>query len=53
MGLRDLARDDALVEALKMSEAEWQSLLSLAFEPPTDRDGYVQLLFTLRAIRRI
>ena len=48
-GLRDLAQDKALIEALRITPEEWRALASL--KPPTtlSKDGYVQVLFALRS----
>lgn len=49
-GLRALARDSDLVKALNVSSAEWETLASVKLPGEVSRDGYVQLLITLRAI---
>lgn len=49
-GLRDMASDTALADALKITEPEWRALSSIDLPGETDKDGYVQLLITLRAI---
>ena len=49
-GLRDLAQDDALTKTLNITEQEWQALASIALPNDVTKDGYVQLLVTLRAI---
>jgi transcriptional regulator with XRE-family HTH domain len=51
-GLRDLAADEALVESLKITPAEWLALNSLLLPTPTDKAGYVQLLATIRGVTR-
>ena len=50
VGLRDLAADLKLVDALRIREEEWATLKSL--KPPREvgKDGYVQLLITIRAV---
>ena len=50
IGLRDLAADLLLVGALQITEAEWESLASLKAVTALHKDGYVQLLLTLRAV---
>jgi len=49
-GLRDLVSDRALVASLRISEAEWRALLSIELPGQASKDGYVNLLFTVRAI---
>ncbi len=49
-GLRDLASDSALADALKISEPEWRALASLDLPGEVRKDGYVQLLITIRAV---
>jgi len=49
-GLRDLALDHGLVDALKVTPAEWRRLLSVDLPHSVTKDGYLQLLVTLRAI---
>jgi len=51
-GLWDLAEDEALHTALAISPAEWLALASIALPSPTDKEGYVQLLETIRRISR-
>lgn len=49
-GLRDIALDLDLVQTLKITEDEWHALSSIALPGTANRDGYVQLLFTIRAV---
>lgn len=49
-GLRDLAASGDLVEWLQITNDEWTALRSTVLPAPATRDGYVQLLFTIRAI---
>lgn len=49
-GLRDLAGDRALVEALKITEAEWVALRSIKLPNPASKDGYVNLLIAVRVV---
>jgi transcriptional regulator with XRE-family HTH domain len=49
-GLRDLASDTALAEALKITDEEWKMLSSISVPTTVRKDGYVQLLVTVRAI---
>jgi transcriptional regulator with XRE-family HTH domain len=49
-GLRDLAGDRALVEALKINEAEWEALRSIKLPSPATKDGYVNLLIAVRVV---
>jgi transcriptional regulator with XRE-family HTH domain len=51
-GLRDLAQDQPLAEALKIAPREWQALDSLRPPGPLDKDGYIQVLFALRSARK-
>lgn len=49
-GLRELAMDLDLVQTLRITEDEWHALSSIALPGEVSRDGYVQLLFTIRAV---
>ncbi len=49
-GLRELAMNQELVRLLQIREHEWQALSSLLLPEEASRDGYIQLLFTIRAI---
>jgi len=51
-GLRDLAQDKALVEALQITPEEWRALASLKPPAPLSKEGYVQVLFALRSGRK-
>lgn len=50
-GLEELAKSGGLVESLGITDREFQTLASIDLPGETDRDGYVQLLLTVRAIR--
>jgi len=47
-GLRDLAADSALVNALGITEDEWEALRSVKLPGVSSREGYIQLLMTIR-----
>ena len=49
-GLRKLALNRDLVNALKITEDEWRTLISIKLPERVNQDGYVQLLITIRAI---
>ena len=49
-GLRDLADDDTLIKAMKITARELKNLASLDLPGPVSKDGYVQLLITIRAV---
>lgn len=49
-GLVKLARDDSLIESLEITDEEFRILSTLDLSRPPTRDGYVQLLMTIRAI---
>lgn len=49
-GLRALAADIAIVQALKITDTEWEALDSIKLPGEVNKDGYVQLLITIRAI---
>lgn len=49
-GLKNLANDRALVNALNITEDEWKALSSIKLSGKVSKDGYVQLLITIRAI---
>jgi len=51
-GLIALADDASLVNSLQITLREFQILASVDLPPDVDRDGYVQLLMTIRAITR-
>jgi len=51
-GLRELALDQSLVDALSIREEEWHTLSSVVLPGDVTKDGYVQLLYTIRAITR-
>jgi len=50
MGLRELANDKQLTAALNITKAEWQALKSIQLIDGVSKDGYVQLLITIRAV---
>ena len=50
-GLVELAQSADLVDSLRITDREFQTLASIDLPGETDRDGYVQLLITVRAIR--
>lgn len=49
-GLRDLATDQALIDALKITADEWARLAAVPLPKDVSKQGYMQLLVTLRAI---
>jgi transcriptional regulator with XRE-family HTH domain len=49
-GLHALASDYPLVAVLGIIGAEWRALASIELPTPAIKDGYLNLLFTLRAI---
>jgi transcriptional regulator with XRE-family HTH domain len=49
-GLRTLAGDKALADALSITPDEWKALRSIKLPESVTKDGYVQLLITIRAI---
>jgi transcriptional regulator with XRE-family HTH domain len=49
-GLRDLASDLALVASLQITPDEWRALASIDLPDEATKDGYVNLLFTVRSI---
>jgi hypothetical protein len=51
-GLIELAEDTNLVAALQITDDEFRTLASIALPASVDRDGYVQLLMTVRAITK-
>lgn len=51
-GLRDLLTDKAMTEAMHITDDEWRTLASLRTPGLVSKDGYVQLLITLRAISK-
>lgn len=50
MGLRELTSDKQLTAALNITKAEWQALNSIQLIDEVSKDGYVQLLITIRAV---
>jgi transcriptional regulator with XRE-family HTH domain len=51
-GLRDLASNTDLINALKITDNEWMALNSIQLPDDVSMDGYMQLLVTVRAISR-
>ena len=49
-GLRALALDTPLIDALKINDEEWTQLAALPLGQNVAKDGYLQLLVTLRNI---
>lgn len=49
-GLREFAVDRPLVDALKVTEAEWKALRSIELPSPINKDGYVNILICIRAV---
>ncbi len=49
-GLRALAMDNALVDALEIGDDEWNALRSLTLPGSISKGGYVQLLATIRGV---
>jgi transcriptional regulator with XRE-family HTH domain len=49
-GLQAFARDVELVKALNVTTAEWEALASVKLPGEVAKDGYVQLLITIRAV---
>ena len=49
-GLRDLADDDGLIKAMKVTARELRTLASIDLPGPVSKDGYVQLLVAIRAV---
>lgn len=49
-GLRALAMDNVLVDALEIGDDEWKALRSIALPGSISKSGYVQLLSTIRGI---
>jgi transcriptional regulator with XRE-family HTH domain len=51
-GLRELAGDSSLVDALGVTAEEWRALHSVQLPGEATKDGFVQLLYTIRAVSR-
>ena len=49
-GLRDLAGDDSLIKAMRITAHELKTLASIDLPTTVNKDGYVQLIVTLRSI---
>lgn len=49
-GLRDLANDDTLIKAMKITARELKTLASIDLPGSVSKDGYVQLLVTIRSV---
>ena len=50
-GIRALALDSNLVEVLQVSDQEWTQLAAVPLPHKVTKDGYLQLLITLRTIQ--
>lgn len=51
-GLRDLAGDRPLIAALGITAEEWRALRSIELPGIATKDGYLNLLITIRAISK-
>ena len=51
-GLRELAADSALVNALDVTVEEWEALRSVMLPGDASKEGYVQSLMTIRLIAK-
>ena len=51
-GLKALEQDQALTETLNISEPEWLAMKTILLPAETNKEGYVQLLYTIRAITK-
>lgn len=49
-GLRDLADDDGLIKAMKVTARELKTLASIDLPGTVSKDGYVQLLIAVRSV---
>ncbi|MBK1642877.1 hypothetical protein CKO12_13560 [Chromatium okenii] len=49
-GLRELAADKAVVDALEVTDEEWRMLLTINLPKTINKNGYVQLLATIRGV---
>lgn len=49
-GLRDLADDDGLIKAMKVTARELKTLASIDLPGAVSKDGYVQLLIAVRSV---
>lgn len=49
-GLRDLADDDGLIKAMKVTARELKTLASIDLQGTVSKDGYVQLLIAVRSV---
>ena len=49
-GLRDLADDDGLIKAMKVTARELKTLASIDVPGAVSKDGYVQLLIAVRSV---
>ncbi len=49
-GLRHLAEEQALIDALSITDEEFESLISIQTKSQIDKEGYTQLLLTLRSV---
>lgn len=51
-GLRDLAGDDSLIKAMKVTARDLKTLASIDLPAPVSKDGYVQLLVAIRGVTK-
>jgi transcriptional regulator with XRE-family HTH domain len=51
-GLRDLADDDGLIKAMRITARELKTLASIDLPGAVNKDGYVQLLVAIRAVSK-
>lgn len=49
-GLKDLANDRDLVQSLNITEDEWMALVTIKLPAAVNKDGYMHLVLTVRAI---
>lgn len=52
LGLKALEQDQALTTTLNISELEWLAMKTILLPAETNKEGYVQLLYTIRAITK-
>jgi transcriptional regulator with XRE-family HTH domain len=48
-GLRHLAEDEPMCHVLEISDEEWAALRSLVLSNPPDKNGYLLILYAVRA----
>lgn len=51
-GLRHLAEDEPMCHVLEISDEEWGALRSLVLSNPPDKNGYLLILYAVRAAGR-